>query len=93
MPPYLWNVFGVDAVDGVAHVLSGSDKQGEGEAGHDSDGVVQPEDARVNLDMGELDQALEPPQQVQHLRLFSFLSSPAAICNVATVSKINCEVY
>ena len=68
----------MNTVDGVAHVLSGSDEEREGEAGHDRDGVVQPEDAGVDLDMGELDQALEPPQQVQHLGQSSFLLTQAS---------------
>ena len=60
----------MDAVDGVAHILPRGHQKAEGEAGHDGDGVVQPEDARVNLDVRELHEALKPPQQVQHGELW-----------------------
>ena len=67
---YLRNVLGVDAVYGVAHILPRRHKEAEGEAGHDGDGVVKPEDARVDLDVGEFHEALQPPQQVQHGELW-----------------------
>ena len=51
----------MDAVDRVADVLPRGDEEREAEAGHHGEGVVQPEDARVDLDMGELHQALQPP--------------------------------
>ena len=57
----------MDTVDGVPHVLPGGDEEGEGEAGHDGDGVVEPEDAAVYLDVGELYQTLQSPQKIQHL--------------------------
>ena len=60
----------MDAVDGVAHVLPRGHQKAEGEAGHNGDGVVKPEDARVDLDVRELHEALEPPQQVQHGELW-----------------------
>ena len=60
----------MDAVYGVAHVLPRRHKEAEGEAGHDGDGVVKPEDAGVDLDVGELHEALQPPQQVQHGELW-----------------------
>ena len=47
----LGDILGVDAVDGVADVLPGGDEEREGETGHDCDGVVQPEDTAVYLDM------------------------------------------
>ena len=55
----LGDVLGVDAVDGVAHVLPGGDKEREGEASHHRDRVMKPEDARVDLDMGKLHQTLQ----------------------------------
>ncbi len=67
---HLRNILGVNAVYGVAHVLPRGHQEAEGEAGHDGDGVVQPEDARVDLDVGELHEALQPPQQVQHGELW-----------------------
>ena len=60
----------MDAVYGVAHVLPRRHKEAECEAGHDGDGVVKPEDAGVDLDVGELHEALQPPQQVQHGELW-----------------------
>ena len=50
----------------VAHVLPGSDQQREGQAGHHRDGVVQAEDAGVDLDVRELHQTLESTQKIQH---------------------------
>ena len=59
---HLRNVLGVDAVDGVPDVLPCGDEEGEGETGHDCDGVVEPEDAAVYLDMRELYQTLQSSQ-------------------------------
>ena len=70
IPSHLRNILGMNAVYGVAHVLPRGHQEAEGEAGHDGDGVVQPEDARVDLDVGELHEALQPPQQVQHGELW-----------------------
>ena len=56
----------MNTIDGVTHVLPGSDQEGEGQAGHHRDGVVQAEDAGVDLDMGELHQTLQTPQKIQH---------------------------
>ena len=52
----------MDAVDGVPDVLPCGDEEGEGETGHDCDGVVEPEDAAVYLDMRELYQTLQSSQ-------------------------------
>ena len=59
---HLRDVLGVDTVDGVADVLPGGDEEGEGQAGHDCDGVVEPEDTAVYLDMRELYQTLQSSQ-------------------------------
>ena len=56
----------MNTIDGVTHVLPGSDQEGEGQAGHHRDGVVQAEDAGVDLDMRELHQTLETTQKIQH---------------------------
>ena len=52
----------MDAVDGVADILPGGDEEREGQTGHDSDGVVEPEDTAVYLDMRELYQTLQSSQ-------------------------------
>ncbi len=51
----LGDVLGVDTVDGVAHVLSGGDDQRKGQQTHDSEGVVQPEDGAVDVNMAHFD--------------------------------------
>ncbi len=63
----LWDVFGVDAVDGVAHVLPSGDDQGEGQQAHDREGVVEPEDGAVDVHVAHLDQVLQAAEDVQHL--------------------------
>ena len=60
--PHLGNVLGVDAVDGVPDVLPGGDEEGECQTGHDCDGVVEPEDTAVYLDMREFYQTLQSSQ-------------------------------
>ena len=52
----------MDAVDGVPDVLPGGDEEREGQTGHDCDGVVEPEDTAVYLDMRELYQTLQSSQ-------------------------------
>ena len=63
---YLRYILGMNTIDGVTHILPGSDQEGEGQAGHHRDGVVQAEDAGVDLDVGELHQTLQTPQKIQH---------------------------
>ena len=62
----LGNVFGVDAVDGVANVLPRRHDQREGQQAHDGEGVVQPEDRAVDVHVAHLDQVLEAAEHVQH---------------------------
>ena len=63
---HLWNILGMNTVYGVPHVLPGGDQEGEAQAGHHGQGVVEPEDAGVYLDMGDLGQALQASQDIQH---------------------------
>ena len=63
---YLRNVLGVDAVDGVAHVLPRRHDEREGEQAHHREGVVQPEYRAVDVDVADLDQVLEAAEDVQH---------------------------
>lgn len=50
-----WNVLGVDAIDRVAHILSGGDDQGKCQQTHDSECVVQTEDGAVDVHMADFD--------------------------------------
>ena len=59
---HLRNVLGVDAVDGVPDVLPGGNEEGECQTGHDCDGVVEPEDTAVYLDVREFYQTLQSSQ-------------------------------
>lgn len=45
------NVFGVDAVNGVSHVLTRGDNQREGHEDHDSERVMEPENWRIDLNV------------------------------------------
>lgn len=62
----LGDILGVDAVDGVADVLSRRHNETEGQQDHHRDGVVQPEDGRVDVDVADFDQVLETAEYVQH---------------------------
>ena len=62
---YLWNVFGVYAVYGVADILFGRDDEREGEHAGGSHAVVQPEHPAVNVDVGHMK---EPPQLTEYLQ-------------------------
>ena len=59
-------ILGVDAVDGVADVLSRCHNETEGQQDHHRDTVVQPEDGRVYVDVADFDQVLETAEYVQH---------------------------
>jgi len=56
-----------DAADRLAHVLGGGDDQAAGEQQHRGEGVVQPEDGVVRLDVLPLEVALQATQQLVHL--------------------------
>ena len=60
------DVLGVDAVDGVADILPGRHDHGEGEEDHRADAPVQAEHGRVDVDVADLDQGLQPEEDVQH---------------------------
>lgn len=60
-------ILGVDAVDGVADVLPRRHDQTEGYEHHNRDAVVQTENGRVDVDVADLDQVLQPPKHVEHL--------------------------
>lgn len=60
----LWDVLSVDAVDGVAHVLARRHDQAEGDQQDDRDGVVQPEDWRVDVYVVDLYKILQAAEHV-----------------------------
>lgn len=62
----LGDVLGVDAVDGVAHVLAGRHDEAERDQDHDGDAIVQSEHGRVDVDVADLDEVLEAPEDVEH---------------------------
>ena len=64
---HLRDVLGVDAVDGVAHVLLGGDNQAEGKHAGGGDAVVQPEDPAVDVAVGDVQEAPQLPEYLQHL--------------------------
>ncbi len=62
----LGDVPGVHAHDGRANVLAGCHDEGEGQQGHHRHPIVQPEHGPIRVVPADLDQALEPEEQVQH---------------------------
>ena len=63
----LRNVFGMDAVDGVAHVLLGRHDEGEGEHDGRRHTVVEAEHPRVYVHVGDTQQPAKLAKDVQHL--------------------------
>ena len=63
----LRNILGVDAVDRITDVLPRRHDETEGEQDHHRDAVVQPEDGRVDVDVADLDQSLQPDEDVEHV--------------------------
>ena len=66
----LRDVFGVDAVDGVAHVLLGWDDQGEGKHTRRRHRVVEAEHPRVNVEVGHPQEPTKLPEDFQHFVVF-----------------------
>ena len=64
---HLGDVLCVDAVNGVAHVLLGGDNQAEGKHAGGGDAVVQPEDPAVDVAVGDVQEAPQLPEYLQHL--------------------------
>ena len=63
----LRNILGVDAVDGVADILSRGHNQAESQQYHHRDAVVQSEYRRVDVDVTDFDQVLETTEYVEHV--------------------------
>jgi len=60
------DVFGVNTINWIAHILSCSHNEREGKETHNCECVVQPKDSTVNMNMADLDQVLEASENVQH---------------------------
>ena len=65
---HLGDVLCVDAVDGVSHILLRGDNQAEGEHAGSGDAVVQPKDPTVDVAVGDVQEAPQLPEYLQHLR-------------------------
>ena len=63
----LGDVLGVNAVYGIAHVLTSCHDQRERQQEGDGGGVVEPEDAGVDGDVVGLHQALQTSEYFDHL--------------------------
>ena len=80
----LGDILGVDAIDGVADVLSRRHDETERQQNHHRDAIVQPEDGRVYVDVADFDEILQTPEYVQHGgRSLGFHSSVDAESNSA----------
>ena len=62
----VWDVLGVDTVDGIAHVLASGDDDRERQQDHRADAPVKAKHGRVDVDVAHLDQRLETQEDVQH---------------------------
>ena len=61
-----WNFFRMDAVNGIADILTCGDNQGESQEDHHRQTVVQAEDGRVDSNMAHLYQVFQASENVQH---------------------------
>lgn len=62
----LGDVLGVDAIDGIAHILLGRNDQREGKHARCRDRVVQPEYPRVDVNVGHPQQATQLTKYLDH---------------------------
>ena len=62
----LGNVFGMDAVNGVANILPSRDNQAECQQADNGESVVEPEYGRVDVHVADFDQGLEASEYVDH---------------------------
>lgn len=63
----LRDLLGVDAVYGVPHVLPGGHYEAERDQNGHCNGIVQSEDGRIDVDVADPDESLEPSENIQHL--------------------------
>ena len=64
---HLWDIVGVDAVYGVAHVLLRRHDEREGEEARGRHGVVEAEHPRVDVHVGHPQEAAQLAEDLQHL--------------------------
>ena len=64
---YLWNIFGVNAVYWIAHVLLCRYNEREGKHAGGSDTVVKSEDPAVNMNVGNMEQTSQLTKYLQHV--------------------------
>ena len=75
----IWHVVCVDAVNGVAHILTSGDDHRKGEEDHRADAPVQPEHRRVDVNMADLNQGLESKEYIKHVGLEARLEAASAV--------------
>ncbi len=63
----LWDVFTMNTINGVANILARCHYKRESQHECDWYWVVKTEDGRVNLDMFELEEALQATEHIQHV--------------------------
>nr|CAH7717281.1 unnamed protein product [Callosobruchus chinensis] len=67
----LRNLLGVDAIDGVPHVLPRRNDEAERDEDRNGDRMVQSEDWRIDVDMADADERFETAENVQHFTITS----------------------
>ena len=73
------HIVGVDAVNGIAHILAGGDDHREGEKDHRADAPVQSEHGAIDVNMADLNQGLESKEYIKHVGLEARLEVASAV--------------
>ena len=73
------HIVGVDAVNGIAHILASGDDYRKGKEDHRADAPVQPEHRRVDVNMADLNQGLESKEYIKHVGLEARLEAASAV--------------
>lgn len=60
----LGDVFCVDTVNGISHILACGDNEGECHEQHHGDGVVEPKHWWIDVDMADFDKVLETTEDI-----------------------------
>ena len=71
------HIVGVDAVNGVAHILTSGDDHRKGEEDHRADAPVQSEHGAIDVNMADLNQGLESEEYIEHVGLKARLKAVA----------------
>ena len=72
---YLRNIFGVNAVYWIAHILFGGYNERKGEHAGGGDAVVESEDPAINMNMRDVQESTQFSKYLQHDDLFSSSAS------------------